>query len=92
MQRRTAHVQAVLLHYSLTLFTQFSSDYPNRTSPMKSDLGPRLHSTYFQPFQSSHLCRVWNSHLTARIPIWLRSETSHQSPDHLFTPGQATEL
>lgn len=81
-----------VLCYSFSLFTQFTGDYLNRTSARKSDLALYLHFTYFQAFQLSHLCRVWKSHLTAWIPIWVRSETSHQSRGHLFTPRQATEL
>lgn len=53
--------------WSLLLFTQFGCDYLNRTSSMKSDLGLCLHFTYFKPFESSHLCRDWKAHLTARI-------------------------
>lgn len=75
-----------------SLFTQFSCDYLSRSCAKKSDLARYLHYTYIQAFQLSHLCSTWKSHLTVWIPIWVRSETSHQSRDHLFTPRQATEL
>lgn len=81
-----------LLHRSLSSFTHFDCDYLNRTSSLKSEPVLCLHSTCSKPFQSSHLSRAWKSHLTACIPIWVRSGTSHQSRDHLFTWRQATEL
>lgn len=81
-----------LLHRSLSGFTHFDCDYLNRTSSLKSEPVLCLHSTCSKPFQSSHLSRAWKSHLTACIPIWVRSGTSHQSRDHLFTWRQATEL